>query len=119
MSTQLLHTPSDLPVVSADDPRIEKILGQLCDILAYYYFAVKVDNNSDLQAILKANAKDACKWVSWYLQQVATYQMHGIVKQHLSSVACANASDLDSPTKRKVNMPALTLSSTAALPAHQ
>ena len=51
------------PVVSNDDA-ISSILDDVCDVLAYSELASKVDSSSDLQAILKENVNDACKWVS-------------------------------------------------------
>ena len=62
---QALTKESDLVV--SNDAAISTILDDVCDVLAYSELASKVDSSSDLQAILKENINDACKWVSGYL----------------------------------------------------
>ena len=47
------------------NPDVETILGNVCDVLAYYELAYKVDSTGDMQAILEANVEDACQWIKY------------------------------------------------------
>ena len=110
MGTLFIHSSMQQVVVSNQPSLVsvsgtlQTILGSVCDLVTVYELVAKVDDNSDLTALLGQTIQDSCSWVSGIINSY-TLSLHTPVTFH-----CCILKHTKSPC---------VLSFTAQLPCHQ
>ena len=71
---------SNQPSLVSVSGTLQTILESVCDLVTVYELVAKVDDNSDLTALLDQNIQDSCSWVSGKTHlHTYTHQLHFIV----------------------------------------